>query len=146
MGQFNVIIIRLLDPRPCPQICSNLFNLELSVQEPSHLPARVPSQGMFKLFHYELGKVGKWVGRMLLGCVLVCNVFILFVFLLELNYFCFKYICFINIPVNWGDSKFIWGTVPDTVTGTSLDLDNDILFWYRKCDAGATPPSGAGMP
>ena len=51
-----------------------------------------------------------------------------------------------NISVDWKNSKFIWGTVPAGTTGSSLDLDNDILFWYRKCDAGGTVPSGQGMP
>ena len=51
----------------------------------------------------------------------------------------FKYIrktIVINITVEWGNSKFIWGS--------SLDLDNDILLWYRKCDGDVEPPVGKG--
>ena len=50
---------------PCPQICSNLFNLHLTVQEP-------PPQVMFKLPHDKAScTVDKGVVRILLECFLV---------------------------------------------------------------------------
>ena len=44
-----------------------------------------------------------------------------------------SFFCITNIAVDWKGAKFIWSN--------SLDLDNDIIFWYRKCDGGATPPT-----
>ena len=51
--------------RDPPQTCSNLFNLDLNVQGPP------PLLDMFKLVHYEVCTVGKWLVDILLECFFV---------------------------------------------------------------------------
>ena len=53
-----------------PWTCSNLFNLDLTVQGPAHLPP----QDMIKLVHYGARTVGKWaVGIRLKFLLLIVN-------------------------------------------------------------------------
>ena len=58
---------------PSPQICSNLFNLNLNVHGPRDPPPHThPPSDLFTLIPYKACVVGKQAAGILLECFLVC--------------------------------------------------------------------------